>query len=88
MTARILKVRTLESGWDIHGKTGTAMVVRPDGTEDRSQYYGWFVGWATKGDRSFVFARLAQEPAQKTGYAGARVRDALLRDLEQRLRAL
>jgi len=88
MTARLLQVRTLDNGWTIHGKTGTASLVRPDGSEDRTQYYGWFVGWASKGSRTLVFARLLQAPAQKNVYAGARARDALLRDLEQRLPSL
>ena len=88
MSARVLKVRTLDNGWDIYGKTGTAVARRPDGGKEEGQMLGWFVGWASKDGRTLVFARLEQQPGQDGSYAGVRVRDALLRELEQRLPAL
>lgn len=88
MTARILKIDTLPSGWEVHGKTGTAYPVLPDGTDDRTRAYGWFVGWATKGQRTIVFARLIQDRKEEADPAGPRVRAAFLRDLPAQLEAL
>ncbi|WP_296950808.1 class D beta-lactamase [uncultured Massilia sp.] len=87
-SARLLQVRTLGNGWRIHGKTGTAMARRADGSEQAGQMLGWFVGWASKDGRTLVFARLEQQAQQDGTYAGARVRDAMLRELEQRLPTL
>jgi beta-lactamase class D/beta-lactamase regulating signal transducer with metallopeptidase domain len=88
MTARLLKRDTLTNGWEVHGKTGTAPARRPDGSADGSadnpQHIGWFVGWATKGGRTLVFARLLQHPVDAHRYAGARARDAFLGDLARR----
>jgi len=78
----------LPSGWEVHGKTGTAYPVLPDGTDDRTRAYGWFVGWATKGQRTIVFARLIQDQKEEADPAGPRVRAAFLRDLPAQLEAL
>jgi beta-lactamase class D/beta-lactamase regulating signal transducer with metallopeptidase domain len=81
MTARLLRQETLANGWEVYGKTGTARARLPDGSADGTQYIGWFVGWARKGGRTLVFARLLQHPADVHQYAGARARVALLSDL-------
>lgn len=85
MTFRILKNPTLPNGWEVYGKTGSGSPVLTDGRSDPAWAYGWFVGWAVKGDRTVVFARLVQEPKQASGGAGLRVRDAFLRDLPAQL---
>jgi len=51
MTARLTKYEEAPAQWDVHGKTGAALD------------YGWYVGWATKGQQTFVFARLLQRDA-------------------------
>jgi beta-lactamase class D/beta-lactamase regulating signal transducer with metallopeptidase domain len=81
MTARLLRQDALANGWEVYGKTGTARARLADGSADETQYIGWFVGWASKGGRTLVFARLLQHPADSHQYAGARARDALLSDL-------
>jgi beta-lactamase class D len=68
-------------GWDVHGKTGSAFPRKADGSFDRARGYGWFVGWAEKGERRVVFARLDQGQKKQKGPAGIRVRDALLAEL-------
>jgi beta-lactamase class D/beta-lactamase regulating signal transducer with metallopeptidase domain len=78
MTARLLKVGTLANGWEVYGKTGTAHTRRPDGGEDA---LGWFVGWASKGGRTLVFARLLEQPVRTDGYGGPLTRDAFLGEL-------
>ncbi len=48
-------------GWEIHGKTGAGFPVLPDGRTDHAHGQGWFVGWAIKGGRAFVFVRQTQD---------------------------
>jgi beta-lactamase class D/beta-lactamase regulating signal transducer with metallopeptidase domain len=88
MTARIMPRQTLANGWEVVGKTGTASAVLPDGSEDAKRQYGWYVGWASKGQRTVVFARLVLDDRQEEAMGGARARAALLRELPARLDAL
>lgn len=85
MTDRITRIETLPSGWDIHGKTGTAFLRRPDGGQDPDHGYGWFVGWATRAGETRVFARLIQDDGPEPGYAGPRARAAFLAELRDLL---
>ena len=62
-------------GWKVLGKTGTGF--QPGPTKARKQY-GWFVGWAAKGKRSIVFARLDKDDSRRDDIAGIRVRDEFL----------
>ncbi len=89
MTVSIMPSQTLANGWEVHGKTGTAAAVLADGRDDQQHQYGWYVGWASKGQRSIVFARLLLDQRQASGAAaGTRVKAAFLRDLPARLDAL
>jgi beta-lactamase class D/beta-lactamase regulating signal transducer with metallopeptidase domain len=87
MTARLTELDTLPNGWRIHGKTGTAAPVLANGRDDALHRYGWFVGWASKGGRTVVFARLVLEDRQENP-AGSRTREAFLRGLPAQLDAL
>ncbi|HEY0584832.1 MAG TPA: class D beta-lactamase [Pseudoduganella sp.] len=87
-TAQLLKVRDLPNGWQVFGKTGTGAPVGPDGKDDYSRSYGWFVGWATNGQRTIVFARLAQDEKLIEGAAGPRTKEAFLRELPAQLAKL
>ena len=55
MTSRIMAPVTLSNGWTVQGKTGTASPVRVDGDVAGALQYGWYVGWASKGERTIVF---------------------------------
>ena len=84
MTWRVTEIATRPDGWAIHGKTGTGSPGAPithEGDYDRARAYGWFVGWATKGPRTLVFARLTQDAQMQPTPAGMRTRDALLSEL-------
>jgi bla regulator protein BlaR1 len=87
-TARLLKLKDLPNGWQVFGKTGTGAPLGPDGRDDYSRSYGWFVGWATNGERTIVFARLAQDEKLIEGAAGPRLKEAFLRDLPAQLAKL
>lgn len=50
MTARLLAYKRVD-GWDVSGKTGS------------SSGYGWYVGWASRGKRTLVFAHLLRPDA-------------------------
>jgi beta-lactamase class D/CubicO group peptidase (beta-lactamase class C family) len=70
MTAQLTQSNQSPEGWRIHGKTGSG------------SGYGWYVGWASKGARTYVFARLIQK--EKTQAAnvssGMLARDGLLEE--------
>jgi beta-lactamase class D len=85
MTARITRLADTPNGWEVHGKTGSGAPVLADGRSDGAHAYGWFVGWASKGKRTVVFARLYQDARDEGGRAGLRVRDAFLDELPARL---
>lgn len=85
MTARIMPQQTLANGWEVFGKTGTAPALRPDGGDDATRQYGWYVGWAKKGKRTVVFVRLVLDAKQEAAMGGPRARAAMLRELPTRL---
>lgn len=88
MTSRLMKYPTLANGWEIYAKTGSGSPILPDGAGDRARAFGWFIGWATKGQRTIVFARLAQDQKVEEGSAGLRVKETFLRDLPALLDSL
>lgn len=49
MTARLTHYGKAPDGWRVNGKTGMG------------SGYGWYVGWAAKGERTYVFARLVEK---------------------------
>jgi beta-lactamase class D len=78
MTLAIMPTFPLAGGWTAYGKTGTGYPPAPDGRPDRSRQFGWFVGWAEKGDRRVLFARLIRDERKETSVASFRARDGLL----------
>lgn len=79
-TIAIVGKTKLKDGWTVHGKTGAAFSRRQDYSYDRDRPWGWFVGWAEKGGRTLIFARLIQEDRKTKGSAGIRTRDAFLKE--------
>jgi len=77
-THRIVTVSPAGDGWRLHGKTGMAFPRMADGTFDEARAYGWYVGWAEKGGRTLVFARLDQDDGAQAVSGGLRVRAAFL----------
>lgn len=76
-TQAIVESRSL-GDWTISGKTGAAFPRRADGSFDRTQGWGWYVGWAKKSDQLLVFARLDQDQKRQSISPGLRARDGLL----------
>lgn len=80
----IAEVGPLDGGWTIRGKTGAGRPRKADGSPDPDNAYGWFVGWATRGDRTIVFVRLTQKDAKdrkRSGSPGRWARDAFMKEL-------
>ena len=81
MARNIVEQTALPSGWNVHGKTGMAYPLLPDGKQDLEHPYGWFVGWADQGGRRLVFARLIQDEGKLPVTSGVRSREAFLKEL-------
>ncbi|QRM56274.1 class D beta-lactamase [Sinorhizobium sp. BG8] len=79
-TMKVVEGKKLENGWFVQGKTGMAYPRNADYSFDYNHPWGWYIGWAVKDDRTYVFARLTQEEKRTEGSAGGRARDALFRE--------
>lgn len=79
-TKSVVEQVKLAGDWVIAGKTGSAFPRKSDGNFDRAAGWGWFVGWAEKGDKSYVFVRLAQDDKRQAKSGGLRAREALLKE--------
>lgn len=77
-----------DDGWDVAGKTGSGLLRGADGKLDRDRQFGWFVGWATKGTRTVVFARLVRDDAKTDDRAGVRARGQFIDALPALLKGL
>ncbi|MFB9345365.1 class D beta-lactamase [Aminobacter aganoensis] len=69
--------------WQVKGKTGTGWLTGKSGKIDRSRPLGWFVGWAEKGGRRIVFARLFVNDGKSPVFLGPKVRDSFLASLPE-----
>lgn len=67
--------------WRVHGKTGSGWLRDGAGQIDHSEPLGWFVGWADKGPRRLVFARLQAGGGTPDPSAGRTARTALLDEI-------
>lgn len=81
LTMSIVETTKLKNGWVVHGKTGLAFPRRADRSFDRNHGWGWFVGWATKGDKLVVFARLIQDTSKQSTTPSTRAKNSILREL-------
>lgn len=63
--------------WAVQGKTGTGYQREANGRLGKHQY-GWFIGWATRGDRTLAFSYLIRDTKTGGSAAGPRARDDLL----------
>jgi beta-lactamase class D len=69
----------MKGGWHVFGKTGAGGIRTRDG--QLKTPFGWYVGWARRGDDTVVFARLIQDTDQQPTPPGARARDGLMSSL-------
>jgi beta-lactamase class D len=88
MTLAIVERWRTSNGWVISGKTGSAYPRLADRSFDRARGWGWFVGWAQRGDQTLIFARLIQDQQRESVSGGIRAKEELLEqwdDLTARL---
>lgn len=76
-TAAITPAFDPGGGWAIRGKTGTGYIREPNGKLGKRQY-GWFIGWATDGTRTYAFSALAKDQTPGGSALGPRTRDDLI----------
>ena len=81
MTRRLVDIGPQPGGWHVYGKTGAAPSRNPDGSTISGKPWGWFVGWATRGERTVVFARLTRDTTRPAVSPGRAARAAVLREL-------
>ena len=82
-TMAVVETAAVGNGWVVAGKTGAAYPRMADGSFDRARGWGWFAGWANKGNRTLVFARLNQDEKREKGSAGIRNKRAFLKQWPQ-----
>jgi beta-lactamase class D len=85
MTIAIIPEFKAENGWTVKGKTGSGWLLDASGAQDKTKPQGWFVGWAEKGDRKIVFAKLVLTEDAKASPGGPIARDAFLVELPKRI---
>lgn len=78
LTLAIVEHWDTPGGWVVSGKTGSAYPRLADGSFDRAEGWGWFVGWAELEGRTLVFARLNQDEQREGVSGGIRAKDQLL----------
>ena len=80
LTRAVIPRFATKDGWTVHGKTGSIFSRDSKGQFDRSRPIGWFVGWAEKGERRIVFARLLVDVNAAKGLLGPEIRKRFLSD--------
>mgnify|MGYP001453804682 CR=1 FL=1 len=63
-------------GWLLRGKTGAAYPRRADRSFDYAHGWGWYAGWAERGDDTLVFVMLTQAEQRSKQSQGIRTREA------------
>lgn len=76
-TAAITPAFDPGGGWTIRGKTGTGYIREASGKIGKRQY-GWFIGWATDGTRTYAFSMLSKNTKPGGSALGPRTRDDLV----------
>jgi beta-lactamase class D len=86
-TAALLRQPETPAGYDLYGVSGTGHLRLADAALDRSRPLGWFVGWAEKEGRTFVFVRFMSLDIPADEPLGARARRQTLGALAPVLQA-
>lgn len=85
-TRAIIPQFTAADGWQVHGKTGSGRMRDKAGKFEGDNWLGWFVGWAEKGERRVVFARLNISDWKRKEPISFVTRDTMIADLPQLVR--
>lgn len=77
----IVESQEIGGGWHAKGKTGMAFPRQADGSFNYNTPWGWYVGWAKRGEQTVVFARLIQDEKKQEQLTSLRARDSILAEL-------
>ena len=77
-TVEIVEFADTKDGWRIWGKSGTAYPRQDTGSFDYAKGWGWFVGWATRGETTVVFAHLLKDNQRHEASPGVRAKTRVL----------
>lgn len=77
-TLEIVEFTDTADGWRVWGKTGAAYPRTESGSFDYAKGWGWFVGWAKRGETTLVFAHLLQDDQRSETSPGLRARAEIL----------
>lgn len=78
----IITFNDTPNGWRVWGKTGTAYPRDDTGRFDYANGWGWFVGWAQRGETTLIFAHLVQDEARHSVSPGLRARAVILNSFD------
>ncbi|MGL4506241.1 MAG: penicillin-binding transpeptidase domain-containing protein, partial [Aeromonas sobria] len=85
-TSAILRQPDID-GWQIHGKTGMGNPKLLDGSLNRDQQIGWFVGWASKQDKKLIFVHtVIQKPGKQ--FASLKAKEEVFAALPAQLKKM
>lgn len=79
-TREIMDLGPQANGWTLYGKTGSAVPRSRDGKRLTDQRFGWFVGFAEKGERKIAFAKLVQSGREESKSLGLLAREQVVGD--------
>lgn len=83
LTRDLFFIETMPNGWKLYAKTGTGFKHNSDGTLDFDHQIGWFVGWATKNDRTVIFAQYIEDNKKMDTLASSRAKALAIEQLTQ-----
>src|SRR6185436_16916975 len=74
LTRHIIFVEDMADGWKLYGKTGSGLLLTPDGSKGDLKM-GWFIGWIQKGDRKVLFVQYIEDDKKEEINGGPRAKD-------------
>jgi beta-lactamase class D len=84
MTKKITFVGVSDSGWALHGKTGSGGLGAGGASQNAKLWLGWFVGHIARGDREYVFVTSYSDRLESADHRPAGV---IARDITKQILA-
>lgn len=76
-TKELMYIRELDNGYKLYGKTGNGTI-----SNNPKLQFGWFIGFAIKGDDIISFVKLVEDALPSDTFASFRARDSVIEYLE------
>lgn len=78
-TRTIMDLGKQANGWQLFGKTGAGTPRDARGNRLPDLAFGWFIGWAERGDRKLSFVKLIQSPQKERKSLGLLAKDQVIK---------